>query len=146
MYRCRSKARLLASVAVLAALMLGGCQSAQFGTATGSVGETAPAADGDWRREAQIWGERYDSPLWEGREDGRAGLVGGERPAEEGCFGDARKNEVLRRSEEATMTFVTNQQMELTHGIWHTPEDQGSAQARVRHRVGTTPSVKGGKQ
>lgn len=60
MYRCRSKARLLASAALFAALMLGGCQSAQFGTVTGSVGETAPTAEGDWRREAQIWGERYN--------------------------------------------------------------------------------------
>lgn len=57
MYRCKSKTRLLASAAVLAALMLGGCQSAQLGSITGSV---EPAADGDWRREAHAWGERYN--------------------------------------------------------------------------------------
>lgn len=60
MYRSKSKSRLLASACVLTALMLGGCQSSQFSTAvTGST--TAPASDGDWRREAQVWGERYRS-------------------------------------------------------------------------------------
>jgi len=60
MYRCKSKSSLLASAALLAALMLGGCQSTQFGNVTGSVGDAATAADGDWRREAQNWGERYN--------------------------------------------------------------------------------------
>lgn len=61
MYRCKStyrcKSSLLASAAIAAALMLGGCQSAQLGSITGSVSE--PTNDGDWRREAQVWGERY---------------------------------------------------------------------------------------
>jgi Flp pilus assembly protein TadD len=55
-YRSKSKTRLLAGAAVLAALMLGGCQSAQFG-ATGSI--TQASSDADPRREAQAWGERY---------------------------------------------------------------------------------------
>jgi Flp pilus assembly protein TadD len=50
------KGSLLAGAAVLAALMLGGCQSAQFGT-TGSIAQAA--GDQDPRREAQVWGERY---------------------------------------------------------------------------------------
>jgi Flp pilus assembly protein TadD len=54
--RSKSKTRLLASAAVLAALMLGGCQSAQFGT-TGSITQSTP--DADPRREAQAWSERY---------------------------------------------------------------------------------------
>jgi Flp pilus assembly protein TadD len=58
MYRCKSKSVLLASAAILATLMLGGCQSAQLGTVTGSAGQPA-APDGDWRREAHVWGERY---------------------------------------------------------------------------------------
>ncbi len=53
MFCSKSKNRLLASAAVLAALMLGGCQSAQLGTTTGSVAQADP------RREAQVWGERY---------------------------------------------------------------------------------------
>ena len=66
MYRCKSKVRskstvrskssLLAGVALVAALMLGGCQSAQMGTIASAAGQST---DGDWRREAQIWGERY---------------------------------------------------------------------------------------
>ena len=56
MYRSKSKTRLLASAAVLAALLLGGCQSAQLGTITGSAGQSAEA---DPRRDAQLWGERY---------------------------------------------------------------------------------------
>jgi Flp pilus assembly protein TadD len=55
-YRSKSKTRLLAGAAVLATLMLGGCQSAQFGT-TGSI---AQSADQDPRRDAQAWGERYN--------------------------------------------------------------------------------------
>jgi Flp pilus assembly protein TadD len=57
-YRSKSKTRLLAGAAVLATLMLGGCQSAQFG-ATGSIAQSA--SDADPRREAQVWGERYRS-------------------------------------------------------------------------------------
>jgi Flp pilus assembly protein TadD len=53
--RSKSKTRLLAGAAMLAALMLGGCQSAQLG-ATGSI---AQSADQDPRRDAQVWGERY---------------------------------------------------------------------------------------
>jgi Flp pilus assembly protein TadD len=52
--RSKSKIRLLAGTAVVATLMLGGCQSAQFG-ATGSITQSAA----DPRREAQVWGERY---------------------------------------------------------------------------------------
>jgi Flp pilus assembly protein TadD len=57
-YRSKSKTRLLASAAMLAALMLGGCQSAQLGP-TGSIAQSSP--DADPRREAQAWGERYQS-------------------------------------------------------------------------------------
>jgi Flp pilus assembly protein TadD len=61
MYRCKSKYRpkssLLAGAALMAALMLGGCQSAQIGTIADAAGQSSP--EGDWRREAQIWGERY---------------------------------------------------------------------------------------
>lgn len=58
--KCRSKSKtcLLASAATLAALMLGGCQTAQIAT-TDSVAQTAPRSDVEWRRDAQIWGERY---------------------------------------------------------------------------------------
>ena len=56
MYRNKSKTRLLASAAILAALMLGGCQSAQLGSITGPAGQSAET---DSRREAQVWGERY---------------------------------------------------------------------------------------
>jgi Flp pilus assembly protein TadD len=58
MYRSQSKTRLLASATVLAALMLGGCQTAQIAT-TGAVAETAPRSETEWRQEAQIWGDRY---------------------------------------------------------------------------------------
>ncbi|MFZ5691478.1 MAG: tetratricopeptide repeat protein [Pseudomonadota bacterium] len=53
--RRSSKTRLLTGAAVLAALMLGGCQSAQLGP-TGSISQSV---EQDPRREAQIWGERY---------------------------------------------------------------------------------------
>jgi Flp pilus assembly protein TadD len=59
MYRKKSKTRLFASAAVLAALMLGGCQNSQFGTITGSSGASGSVAEADSRRDAQVWGERY---------------------------------------------------------------------------------------
>lgn len=57
MYRSKSKSRLLASAAVVAALMLGGCQTAQLGTPTGSI--TQASSEADPRHDAQVWGERY---------------------------------------------------------------------------------------
>lgn len=57
-YRSKSKTRLLAGAALLTTLVLGGCQSAQFGP-TGSITQSSP--DADARRDAQVWGERYRS-------------------------------------------------------------------------------------
>ncbi len=61
MYRCKStyrfKSSLLASAAIVAALMLGGCQSAQIGTIADAAGQSTP--EDNARREVQIWGERY---------------------------------------------------------------------------------------
>jgi Flp pilus assembly protein TadD len=58
----RSPARLLASVAVLAALSAGGC-STTTGTSsdtTGSIAtDTAPRSQIQWRQEMESWGERY---------------------------------------------------------------------------------------
>jgi Flp pilus assembly protein TadD len=60
MSRSKSKTRLLASAAILAALTLGGCQTAQIATTTtDSVAQAAPRGEAEWRRDAQIWGERY---------------------------------------------------------------------------------------
>jgi Flp pilus assembly protein TadD len=58
-YRSKSHTRLLGGAAVLAALMLGGCQSAQIATTTASVPQAGPRGEAEWRRDAQIWGERY---------------------------------------------------------------------------------------
>jgi Flp pilus assembly protein TadD len=52
------KPRLLASAAIIAALALCGCQTAQIATMTGTT-QAAPRSEAEWRREAQIWGERY---------------------------------------------------------------------------------------
>jgi Flp pilus assembly protein TadD len=52
----KSKYRLLASAALLAALLLGGCQTAQIATTTEP---DAPRTEAEWRQLAQIWGERY---------------------------------------------------------------------------------------
>ena len=59
----RPPARLLASVAVLAALSVGGC-STTAGTSssdtTGSIAtDTAPRSQVQWRQEMDSWGERY---------------------------------------------------------------------------------------
>jgi len=59
----RPPARLLASVAVLAALSVGGC-STTTGTSspdtTGSIAtDTAPRSQVQWRQEMDSWGERY---------------------------------------------------------------------------------------
>jgi Flp pilus assembly protein TadD len=59
----RSPARLLASVAVLAALSAGGC-STTTGTSspdtTGSIAtDNAPRSQVQWRQEMDSWGERY---------------------------------------------------------------------------------------
>jgi Flp pilus assembly protein TadD len=59
----RPPARLLASVAVLAALSVGGC-STTTGTSspdtTGSIAtDTAPRSKVQWRQEMDSWGERY---------------------------------------------------------------------------------------
>jgi Flp pilus assembly protein TadD len=63
--KCRSKSEtrlktsLLTSAAVLAALMLGGCQTAQIATTSGTVVQSTPRSEAEWRRDAQVWGERY---------------------------------------------------------------------------------------
>ncbi|MGE3991746.1 tetratricopeptide repeat protein [Pseudorhodoplanes sp.] len=59
MYRNQSRTRLLASAAILSALMLGGCQTAQIANTTGSVAQSTPRGEVDWRHEADSWGERY---------------------------------------------------------------------------------------
>jgi Flp pilus assembly protein TadD len=62
----RLSARLLASVALLATLAAGGCSTiATKGASsdvTGSIASSstsAPRTDADWRREMNVWGERY---------------------------------------------------------------------------------------
>jgi Flp pilus assembly protein TadD len=60
----RPPARLLASVAVLGALTMGGCSTTTTGPAspdtTGSIAvDTAPRSAGQWRNEMDSWGERY---------------------------------------------------------------------------------------
>jgi Flp pilus assembly protein TadD len=55
-HRSKSKTPLLAGAAMLTALLLGGCQNAQFG-ATGSITQSAAQ---DPRSDAQVWGERYN--------------------------------------------------------------------------------------
>jgi Flp pilus assembly protein TadD len=56
----RSRARLFASAAVVAALALGGCSttSGPLSDVTGSVA-AAPRTETDWRQEMARWGERY---------------------------------------------------------------------------------------
>ena len=54
-----SKLRLLAGTALLASLMLGGCQTAQIATTASVSEQNTPRTEADWRRESQIWGERY---------------------------------------------------------------------------------------
>jgi len=53
-----SKSRLLATVALLASLALAGCQ-----TTAGTNGSVAsaqmPSTEMEWRREVEVWGERY---------------------------------------------------------------------------------------
>jgi Flp pilus assembly protein TadD len=53
------KTCLLAGAAIVGALTLGGCQTAQIATATASVAPAEPRSQAEWRREAQVWGERY---------------------------------------------------------------------------------------
>ncbi len=53
-----SRYRLLATTALLAALALSACKTTNTAETTGSVG-TAERTDTDWRRDAEIWGERY---------------------------------------------------------------------------------------
>jgi Flp pilus assembly protein TadD len=60
----RLSARLLASVALLATLAAGGCSTiATKGASsdiTGSIASSStPHTDADWRREMNVWGERY---------------------------------------------------------------------------------------
>lgn len=61
MYRSKSRTRLLASASVAATLLLGGCQSAQLASpaTTASAAQGTPQGEAEWRREAQVWGERY---------------------------------------------------------------------------------------
>lgn len=59
----RIRMRLLTSAALIAALATGACQTTgNTGpvATTGSVGvASGPRSENDWRREAEIWGERY---------------------------------------------------------------------------------------
>src|SRR6188768_1678271 len=53
-----SKSRLLATVALFAGLALAGCQTTA-GT-TGSVASAQmPSTEMEWRRQVEVWGERY---------------------------------------------------------------------------------------
>lgn len=49
---------LLISTALMAALALSACKTTNSGETTGSVA-SAPRTETDWRRDADIWGERY---------------------------------------------------------------------------------------
>jgi Flp pilus assembly protein TadD len=55
----RFKTGLLAGAAIVAALMLGGCQTAQVAMTTGTTASATPSSEAEWRQEAQIWGDRY---------------------------------------------------------------------------------------
>jgi Flp pilus assembly protein TadD len=60
--RCNSSVRLLASVALAAVLAfsIAGCKTTQPTETTGTLGIAAPPrGDGDWRRSAEAWGDRY---------------------------------------------------------------------------------------
>lgn len=52
-----SRHRLLATTAVFAALALSACKTTSTGDSTGSV--SAPRTETDWRRDAEVWGQRY---------------------------------------------------------------------------------------
>jgi Flp pilus assembly protein TadD len=53
-----SRYRLLATTALFAALALSACKTTNTAETTGSV-SAAPRTDTDWRRDAEVWGERY---------------------------------------------------------------------------------------
>jgi Flp pilus assembly protein TadD len=53
-----SRYRLLATTALFTALALSACKTTNTADTTGSVA-TAERTDTDWRRDAEIWGERY---------------------------------------------------------------------------------------
>lgn len=54
------KTRLLASAAILAALTVAGCQTTHNAGTTGSIGaQSSPRTEAEWRRDAEVWGERY---------------------------------------------------------------------------------------
>src|SRR4051812_42474500 len=59
----RPPARLLASAAMMAALVVGGCSTLTLPASsdiTGSVAtDTAPRTEQQWRQEMDAWGERY---------------------------------------------------------------------------------------
>jgi Flp pilus assembly protein TadD len=54
-----SRYRLLTATAVMAALAVSACKTTNSSDTTGSLAVTAARTDSDWRREAEIWGERY---------------------------------------------------------------------------------------
>jgi Flp pilus assembly protein TadD len=58
----RSHSRLLASLGIAAALAAAGCSSTsgQWPDSTGSIATaTAPRTEAEWRREVDVWGQRY---------------------------------------------------------------------------------------
>ena len=62
MYRSKFKApsKLLAAMAILAALPMAGCQTARTADTTGSIAVSSGSrTDAEWRRDADAWGERY---------------------------------------------------------------------------------------
>ncbi len=65
MYRSKFKAPpktcLLASIAILAAFTMAGCQTTRTADTTGSIGSPTTRSEADWRRDVDGWGARYRS-------------------------------------------------------------------------------------
>jgi len=59
-FKAPSKSPLLASMAILAALTMAGCQTTRTADTTGSIAVSSTArTEADWRRDVDAWGERY---------------------------------------------------------------------------------------
>jgi Flp pilus assembly protein TadD len=59
----RTRPVMSAAVAILLAAGAGGCKTTGMGDTTGSIvrASSAPRTDAEWRREAEMWGSRYQS-------------------------------------------------------------------------------------